>query len=479
MSDEASASDAAAQAPPYRHCANVRESQTTDRRSGETRHFLRIEGRELFVFSEQDYFIWKELDGSKSLEEVKSEFRARFGFGFGERELSNFINDLLRLGLIEKSSNDDMHAAEGHEEGSGDPSLMLEPASASGAAPLEPGAVRFPSRLGWRTRRREPFTRVLGDPDKLFRSLAAIFWPVRWLAWLLIPGTFLSCLIVLKHAPEYGKDWHAVVFNIWWWPTLWFAEHIQNGLTRVVEGMVICGYGGAVHQYRIRAFMGVLLRAFVDESSLKTMPLRSQLWAHASTLLFRLAVFSIGTWVWIESRQTYPITSKIAVFCSVLGAVTFLITACPLMPQEGYHLLATYVGQPDLMRRAWRFVGIRLKGRPAPDAMTGAERWGLVFMGIGIAVVGIVYLEIILLEIEVDAVKNMGGFGALLVIAVYVAAGLYFYSLRKFAQKMRAMQSGAMRRRAIGGGAIGGRAMRGGEYAGFSSGTRDRQRPPT
>ena len=103
-------------------------------------------------------------------------------------------------------------------------------------------------------------------------------------------------------------------------------------------------------------------------------------------------------------------------------------------------MLATYLGQPDLMRRSWRFLGIRLKGRPAPDAMTHRERWSLVFLAIGIAIVSIVYVGRIWMEIDNDAVQSMGGFGSLLVLAVFVASGLYFYSLRRFGKKLKAMR---------------------------------------
>jgi hypothetical protein len=308
--------------------------------------------------------------------------------------------------------------------------------------------------LGWRAHRKEPFTLVLGDPDKFLRFLSAIFWPIRRVAWLLLPFTFLSILIMIKHNREYTNDWLRVVFNVSWWPTLWIGEHIQNLITRVVEGMVIIGYGGAVHQFRIRAFLGVLLRGFVDETSLKTMPLRCQLWAHASTLLVRATTFNAGTWVWIYYRDTHPTVSLIALFCSVLGAFTFLATACPLLPQEGYHILAAYTGQPDLMMRAYRVLGLRLRGRPVPAAMSKFEMWGLVWFALGIGLVSFVYVGYVWIGIDASAVQAMGGFGALIVIGVYALSAVYFFSLRRFARKMRALQQrlGSPRGRAGGGG---------------------------
>jgi hypothetical protein len=70
----------------------------------------------------------------------------------------------------------------------------------------------------------------------------------------------------------------------------------------------------------------------------------------------------------------------------------------------------------------------------------------MVFFGIGIALFSIGYVGYVWIGIDVTAVQAMGGFGALLVLLVFVLSGLYFYSLRKFAQKMRAMQSSASTR---------------------------------
>lgn len=424
----------------YRRCEDVRETPLLDRQSSAIRFFLRTPEGEVFIVNEQDHFIWSQLDGTKTFAELESAYRDRFGLPFTRDDLAALIADLFPLGLIEQLSDE-----HGRLEALPAPPVEAPPREAA-AGGLSSGPVLYPSRLGWRARRREPFTIVVGNPDRLFRRLAAVFWPLRRAAWVLLPLTFMSILIMIKHSQQYAVDWLNIVANISWWPTLWVAEHVQNALTRVVEGIVVIGYGGQVLQYRIRAFMGVLLRAFIDESSLRTMPLRCQLWAHASTLLVRLTTFNVGIWVWVYYQQTQPFVSKVGLYCSVLGAFTLFITACPLIPQEGYHLIATALGRPDLMHRAWRLVGIRLQGRPAPADMSGGERWGMMFFGLGIALFSIGYVGYVWIGIDVTAVQAMGGFGALLVLAVFVLSGLYFYSLRKFAQKMRAMQSTASTR---------------------------------
>ena len=130
MSDEPpSAPDSTAPQPlPYRRRADVRESTTVDRQSGEVRHFLKTAAGELFILNEQDYFIWNALDGTKSFAELEVEFRARFRISFTQQDLAGFVNDLSSLGLMENLSDDDALAAEDRWEDSAGSTLAQDSA---------------------------------------------------------------------------------------------------------------------------------------------------------------------------------------------------------------------------------------------------------------------------------------------------------------------------------------------------------------
>jgi sensor histidine kinase YesM len=81
-----------------------------------------------------------------------------------------------------------------------------------------------------------------------------------------------------------------------------------------------------------------------------------------------------------------------------------------------------------------------LRGRPAPFTMTTAERWGLLFMGVGTVIFTSVYLLNILYTANSRFIQYFGGFGGIIVIVLMGLTVFYFYSVWKFSVKIRAMQ---------------------------------------
>lgn len=407
-------------AEPLPLCQQPRLRITEKTGAQKGRYFVKAPGGSLFLLNEEERFLLSLLDGHSSFEAIDTAFAARFGLTLSPKDFATFLEQLWQAQLIQWVSGEE--AVE----------VLAEP-------PRD-ASVSYPSRLGWRATRVEPFSIVVGNPDRFFRLLAAIFWPIRYITWVLVPFTFFTCIVLVHNAVKAETDYLYLLATIPWWPALWVVEHTLNVFSRIVEGAIIRGLGGQVLQFRFRLFLGILLRAFIDESSIEAMPLRWRLWVHGSTLVARLAVFDIGTLVWILCRPTHPIISKIGLFYSIVGIITFFVCTQPLIPQEGYHWLCTFLNQPDLNRRAWRFFGLRAKGHSAPRAMTQSERWGLFIMAVGSAIVWIGWVGRVIYDVDAAAVSAAQGLGFCFVLGEFLVAGLYFYCLRRFGRKLRALQ---------------------------------------
>src|ERR1044071_8928617 len=126
-----------------------------------------------------------------------------------------------------------------------------------------------------------------------------------------------------------------------------------------------------------------------------------------------------------------------------MGLLTFAVTCCPFIPLYGYKFLATLLDQENLYGRSFKLLLLKLKGRQAPDAMTLAERWGLVFMAVGTAIISTVYVGHVLYTANVWTINTLHGLGAWFAIGILVLCGAYFFALWRFAARLRAMQRAA------------------------------------
>jgi len=279
----------------------------------------------------------------------------------------------------------------------------------------------------------------LGNPERLLDRLTAIYWPIRYLGWLLIPLLLTAILITIKHSDQYYADYIALIISIPTWPAFWVAEHLTTWSARIVEGMVFHGFGGRITEARLKLFLGIFIRLQFEHST-TAMSRRQKLWITATPLLWRLVTFSVSIVLWAIYRPTHPVASQIAMWMAAVGAITFMTAACPLLPLYGYKFLATLLDQENLRGRAFKYLTHRMRGGTAPEGMNLAERWGLVVMALGSAIIGGLFFLHILYHANSRSIDTLGGLGFWFGIAILVISGLYFATLYRYARKLRAMQ---------------------------------------
>ena len=430
----------------YRRAPGARISPGRATPAG-TQYLLRTPSGQQFELGEEERFLWDALDGVRSFEAIERGFRARFGSGLVRADFLKFIEELAAAGAVERLPDGEVAVATDipsvRRITLGDQTGADAAAAAGAEQPRQRrrrGQRREVGQAGaLRTAMRDLWSCRLGNPENFFAALAAVYWPVRYIGWLLIPLTLIAFMITMKHSKEYIGDLAQTFRSIPVWPCLWLAEHVTTWSARAVEGVIIHGFGGRVRQLDAKLFLGLFVRAHLDETSLKSMTRRQRLWIESSPLTWRLFLFSIEIIIWAETRPTQPTVAKIALFMAFIALVTFAICSCPLIPMYGYRVLSTLLEQEQLYGRAFRFFWLKLRGRPTPYTMTLAERWGLVFMAGATALFTTLYIGHILYSADVYSIMNLSGLGGVFAVIILSSCALYFIALWRMAGRLRAM----------------------------------------
>jgi hypothetical protein len=432
---------------PYRRAPGMRLATGAEGEEG-TEYYLRAANRQLFILAEQEAFLWEALDGSRSFAAIEQAFRARFAIGLASAAFAKFIGELLEAGALERVEPE---PSAKRVTLAGPRMRKIElPDADTAAATVEDGEVASPppsrpAHPGLRLTLRafkNPISTEFRNSGRWLSAMARAFWPIRYISWALAPMVLIGILIIIKHEDQYLADAATIYSTLPIWPCLWIAEHITTWSARVVEGTVIYGFGGIVTHTHLRLFM-MFIRIKFEEGLVESMPRRNKLWIAASPLIWRLFCFSACQIAWLELRSAHPFFAQLLMIEGAMGLMSFFVSALPMLPLYGYRFLTILLHQETLYARAFRLLAIRLAGRPAPYTMTTAERWGLLSMAVGTALFAILYVGNVLFQSNRQIALLLNGFGGWVVLAIMASTVLYFWSLFRFAGRVRALQRAA------------------------------------
>jgi multidrug efflux pump subunit AcrA (membrane-fusion protein) len=200
---------------------------------------------------------------------------------------------------------------------------------------------------------REPVRLSFFNPNGSLGILATLTRPLKYLLLpfvLLVVGcVWLACDQRANVAQDISTFDASVV------SVLILGLVIANFTSRLAQATLIRSFGGEVRKFGI-AIRFAIPSFFVDLNSIGTLSRRGQLWALAMPLLWRLLLFCGGTLFWFLLREPAPALSHLALVVGQIGLLTFLLSAWPLLPWDGYHWVATYFAQPTLRMDAVRAV---------------------------------------------------------------------------------------------------------------------------
>jgi multidrug resistance efflux pump len=443
---------------PFRLRPDLITSETTDRRSGKSRTFLKILATgQVFQLGPEEYFICRELDGRKSFAEVKAAFESRFSVALDATQLRTLVQELVKSGLLQRvepgqavlsavpTPAETPYRRESRERiGYSRPSSPSEPDEAADdiLAEIEPDTDRSTEEdeEEEEERRSRRFRWKIADPRPLLRVLVRLR-RVRYLFWLIVPLVIAGVLAEIHHKEELADDFRAMSFDFAFFGKLLISLICVQMVPKLIQAAVAYGFGAQIDECGIRLRYGFLPRFYVGKGQIKGLSRRGQMWSYATAPMVRLVIFAIGTLIWANYLGTKSAIGDWALMIGQVALGTFIFTLNPLLPADAHNFLASSVGRRDLRRTSWRMLRNVLAGKPLPKQVSAREVWLLVSFAAAQALFLVVMISVAFFYMGMGLEADFGGTGVVLAIAASVLAAFYIYTVWIARQKGRVPRS--------------------------------------
>ena len=281
---------------------------------------------------------------------------------------------------------------------------------------------------------RLPMSLRLGDPSGLFRLLDSIFGPLAFLRHLILPGLLLALGVMWFNWLEYLAHVDRIYVHLEFLQTLLITILTASLFGKITQGVVMHRHGAISDEWGIKMSMGVVPRFYISKVAIPRLSFPAQRASHAAPLQFRLVMFIVGMLVWDMTRRNGTSTSDVALVMAVVGLASFLFTANPLWPADGYHWLTARVERPKLRTNSLRVLRMVFQRQPLPATLKRREFWLL----LGYAVVSIVFTAFIIFAvlsgIAYSLESSLGGTGMALFALMLASVSVFLLSKRERSQ---------------------------------------------
>lgn len=370
---------------------------------------------ERFELGEEEVFLCRALNGANGAEEIRIAFEERFGLRIAADQLDQFYRDMAALGLLEPVSPT--------------PTATPGASSATEAEADDPDADED-DRPG------VAFRWALLNPQRGFARLAGRLAWLRHAAWLLVPAVPLALLVLLFARPQYQFALKAVADpGLHLLFKLVFGLFFINLFSKLAQGLTCVRCGGRVDQFGIRLAYGVIPRFFVGKR-LQGLSREQRLRVAAAPLLTKLALFVVGILLWRLTLETGGTLGSYGFVVGHMALGAFLFTANPLWRADGYVWLTQLLRAPRLRERAFRVLGLYLRGRRPPAGLSAGEKYGLLGYAVASAAFVLVVVGLVLLVVAVRLELRFQGVGVVLFL-VLAASVARWYLARLARQRER------------------------------------------
>ncbi len=427
-----------------------------------------------YSFSDSEYFLCEAADGNNSLQAIVDLYQRRFGRSISPREVRSFYRRLKIFGLTESAAAtaDDGEPVgprgagaaaldggrlrgyrRGGGGGGGDNADDFADDFADDDGPSRPASGGRGSSRGGRligllaqnddaaqvlralvqaragqqragqrgddgSAAKRPMSVWLGTPGWLYRLLYVLFFPVKYLTWLLWPGLVFAGLTIFHRWQDFGSSVISVAGSLSRLAEIIVSLFVVTLVARLVQGTVAARLTGQAPRLGVNLMFGFIPHFILGLRGVETLDKRGQLLVHATPMLARLSGFVIGTLVWAFYRHTHPGIAEAALLIGQVSLTHFLITALPVVLSDGYKWLATKLDEPRLRSKAMGAISAWLSGRPMPLRSGRLSATTLALFGVGV-VLAIAALSLQILIVSGSALEaQFGGSGVAMFLAL-------------------------------------------------------------
>jgi putative peptide zinc metalloprotease protein len=194
----------------------------------------------------------------------------------------------------------------------------------------------------------------LFNPTWLLRLLMPIMRPLRHSVYLLPLLLIAAGYICAAYRVTLVQDVMTLFESVSLLEHALISLLTVNLAVTLLRAMVALNYSASVDGFCLVFYMYFFPRFTVRIGSVQQLSRRDVMWLHASPLLLRLGIFAGGILIWYYSRTRYDAEGFLILMIAAAGAISFLITANPLVKSSGYQLLAAFVNEPRLRGKSFR-----------------------------------------------------------------------------------------------------------------------------
>jgi len=210
------------------------------------------------------------------------------------------------------------------------------------------------------TRRRK--TWKLFDPRSLLKLLQPLLSPFRYAVYIL-PLLVISALLTsIRYADLIKLDMTRLLGATTFLGHALFSMFTVNLLVTLATAIVAYTYRATVSAICIVLIMGFFPRFMARVGNVRQLSRREKMWLHATPILMRMGLSSIGILIWFSSRAMGGLLAHFGLALAVVCTVSLFFSLNPLVKSSAYHLLAVFLDEPHLRGKSYKAFFNRLKG---------------------------------------------------------------------------------------------------------------------
>lgn len=384
-----------------------------------------------FQFEPWQFFILEILPGCENFPKLESIFKDRFGHPITKDKVEDLFstvagNGLLgigadshpmlspyankgRFGALNAQEKHDQSAASGTKNSGGAEAPQSQEAASTGMQDVI-GPDETKHTLTWE----------IFDPRPLLKLLQPLLLPFRYALYLL-PLLVISALLTsIRYADLIQLDLHRLHGTATLVGHVLFGMFTVNLLVTLATAIVAYQYRATVSAICIVLLMGFLPRFKAKVSNTGQLSRRERIWLHATPLLLRAGLFSIGIFIWLGSKDMSSTLAQLGLAVAAICTIDLLIfSANPLVRGPGYHLLVAFLNEPKLLEKSYKALFNRLKGNTYSKTDSGI----LAAYALATFIYGFLLSVAALLIVSQWVKVNLGG-GKIILIVLF---GIYLF----------------------------------------------------
>lgn len=326
------------------------------------------------------------------------------------------------------------------------PASAPRPANDARRGDAEPQQAGVRDAAGMDDRLQIPILHLF-DPHRLLKAMQDWVEPLRYGVFVLPLLFGLALGIVLNNFAQLRLDSVALLSEMGAIGHLLFSLFSVNLLCTLTLALTAQKYRGTVYSLSVAFMLGFLPRFMPRIRHLVGLSRRERLWLHGGPVLMRMALFSLGVFIWYLTRASNGMLPLAGLALALTSATALLLTLNPLSKSSGYHLIAVTVDEPQLRGKAFKALFGRIKG----NAYREANDTALMAYGLASVLYSIILFVIVLLLVGSWLKVNFGGTGVLACVLLLGYLSVLTYRKFKSANEMyeRAVQYERWKRRRL------------------------------